>query len=155
MSMDCDYIHEDGEPYPQARPPRREDGCPACGADITPTKTKEVWPQHTIGGVKGLAKCDLSGRNISSGTDDYFRTFYDREHAPHDDQYCEHHVIVTELGDFGDAFGLESQVLVPSGHGGEYAVAKVRIHITQDDYPRFRDELDRIARWRGWPGEAP
>lgn len=140
----------DDESYPHARPPRRKDGCPACGADVTPTKSKEVWPQHPTAGTRGAERCGLSGLGISNQTDSFFRTFYDRENP--DDFPMTGHQITTQLEDFGNAIGFVNRAAVASGHtqGPGTPIAEIVCRIVKDDYPRLLNELDRLARWRGW-----
>lgn len=141
--------------YPQARQPRRDTGCPACGADIKPTTSKEVWPQHPIGGVKGAERCGLSGHGISYQTDVYFRTFFDRENP--EGFPVTGHQITTQLEDMGDAIGVINRLAIASGYdaGPGHPVAEITSRIVEDDYPRLRDELDRHARKRGWVKQPP
>lgn len=143
---DADYEDE----YPQARPPRRNSGCPACGAPVTPTKSREQWPQHIVHGQPpGGQKCGLSGRRIGYETDNYFRTFFDRNNPPGFPERG--HEVTTTLEPFGDAVGLVTKLALPGSLGtlGSLAVQLVS-RITKADYPRFRDELDRIAALCGW-----
>lgn len=133
---------EDG--YALARPRRRmAPGCPLCGAEIEPTK-REAWPTHPEGGQPGNAKCPLSGRRLGWPTDDYFRTFADR------DTPDVGHRITTKLEPFGDAIGVVNTLEIPTNAFGGDVGARVATLITKADYPRLRDELDRMARGLGW-----
>lgn len=141
---------DDDDTYPQARQARRDTGCPACGADVTPNKIKEVWPQHPIGGITGAEKCGLSGHDASYQTDVFFRTFFDRENP--DGFPTTGHQITTQLEDYGDAIGFVNRLALRSGYdrGPGTPVAEITTLIVKDDYPRLRDELDRLARRHGW-----
>lgn len=136
--------------YPQARPPRKDEGCPACGADLLPTKVRALWPQHPVGGLRGAEKCGLSGYAIGYETDRYFRTFFDRENP--DTFPKSGYQITTELGPYGDAIGFTTRVSLETGHHTSAGIQVVEVtnHIVKDDYPRLRAELDRLARQWGW-----
>lgn len=142
--------HDDeGDEYPEARSPRGAHGCPACGANVAPTRSKDTWPSHSAGGVLGADKCDLSGKRVGFETDRYFRTFVDRETpilGSGEDGYYK----TSELEPFGDAIGVVNRLIAPSERGESVVAAQVRVLITKADYARLRDELGRMARELGW-----
>lgn len=147
MTDHTDYEYETCD-YDQARAPRHDHGCPACGAPIEPTKSREVWPQHIVHG-QSLAdgkKCGLSGCRIGPETDAYFGTFFDRDH-PRGFPENEGYQITTRLEPFGNAIGLVNTLELPDSA----TRIQVTSRITKADYPRLRDELDRYARSQGWP----
>lgn len=142
-------MNDEYDGYALARPMRRDGpGCPLCGAEIEPTKG-ERWPQHSPPGEPKNAKCDLSGLGTYYPTDEYFRTFHARD-SPEGFPESGHRVTTT-LESFGDAIGFDNALAVPVrafGSGG--IVARVATLVTKADYPRLRDELDRLAQDLGW-----
>lgn len=149
MNNDDARVNNDDDGYALARPPRRTaPGCPLCGAEVEPTKD-ERWPQHPPPGEPKTVKCDLSGLGTYYPTDGHFRTFHDRD-SPEGFPKVGHRTTTT-LENYGDAIGFANTLAVPSmAFGSRGIVAQVTTLITKADYPRLRDELDRMARSAGW-----
>lgn len=144
-------MNNDEDGYALAKPPRRTGpGCPRCGAEVEPTKGQR-WPQHSPPGAPKTTKCDLSGLGTYYPTDDYFRTFCTRD-TP-DGFPDEGHRITTLLQNHGDAIGFANTLQIPTSHAFD-TLGAVGAHvitlITKADYPRLRDELDRMAERLGW-----
>jgi hypothetical protein len=57
---------------------------------------------------------------------------------------------------YGDAIGVANILEIPTSfHGSGEVGARVTTLITKADYPRLRDELDRMAQAAGWLDEQP